>query len=183
MPPLPARPDDDPPRPPSFGEAYASEVAFVWRSLRRLGVPERDVEDACQETFLVAHKKYETFVGGSLRAWLFAIAKRVASDHRKKAHVRREVVGAEVPEVVLPETMSQALDAKRARSLLDEILDALDEDKRAVFVLFELEQWPMPEVARVLECALQTAYSRLHAARAIVEARVARAKARESSAT
>jgi RNA polymerase sigma-70 factor (ECF subfamily) len=172
--------------PPPFAEAYATEVAFVWRSLRRLGVRERDVEDACQETFLVAHKKYDTFTGGSLRAWLFAIAKRIASDHRKKAHVRREVLDPDTPgaftEKGEPETMTEALDQKRARALLDEMLDALDDDKRAVFILFELEQWPMAEVARVLECPVQTAYSRLHVAREAVERAIERVKSRGAAA-
>ena len=167
---------------PTFAEVYATEVAFVWRSLRRLGVRERDVPDACQETFLVAHKKFDSFTGGSLRGWLFAIAARVASDHRKKAHVRREVLDHDMPEAGSDETMSSQIDRKRARTLLDEIMDKLDDEKRAVFILFELEQLPMAEVARMLDCPLQTAYSRLHAARESVQKDIARAKAKEATA-
>ncbi len=168
---------------PSFAEAYTSEVAFVWRSLRRLGVRERDVADACQETFLVAHRKFDTFVGGSLRGWLFAIATRVAADHRKKAHVRREVLDHDMPDMGEAETVTTALDQKRARTLLTEILESLDEEKRAVFILFELEQLPMTEVARMLECPLQTAYSRLHTAREAVEKAIARKKAQKEVAS
>ncbi|MEO7733801.1 MAG: sigma factor-like helix-turn-helix DNA-binding protein, partial [Kofleriaceae bacterium] len=62
----------------------------------------------------------------------------------------------------------------RARAVLDEILDELDDAKRAVFVLFELEEMPMSEVAKAVECPLQTAYSRLAAARKQVERAVRR---------
>lgn len=168
---------------PTFAEVYAAEAAFVWRSLRRLGVRERDVPDACQEAFLVAHRKFDTFTGGSMRGWLFAIAARIAADHRKKAHVRHEVLDHDIPEAGAPETVTSQLDRKRARSLLDEILDKLDEEKRAVFILFELEQLPMTEVARILDCPLQTAYSRLHAAREAVEKDIARKNAREEAAS
>ena len=165
----------------TFAEVYAAEVAFVWRSLRRLGVHERDVEDTCQEAFLVAHRHFEGFTGGSIRAWLFAIARRVAADYRKRAHVRREVLEPELLERGAPEEQTRALDERRARTLLDEILDTLDEDKRSVFVLFELEGCPMAEVAQVLECPVQTAYARLYAAREAIERAIARVHSKGSS--
>ncbi|HEX7664299.1 MAG TPA: sigma-70 family RNA polymerase sigma factor [Polyangiaceae bacterium] len=166
--------------PPAFADAYAQEVAFVWRSLRRLGVRERDVEDASQEAWVIAHAKWASFDGRSLRGWLFAIAVRVAADHRKKAHVRREVLDAAAPEPGAPEGVTAALDEKRARAMLDEIIDGLDDEKRAVFVLFEMEQLAMTEVATMLGCPLQTAYSRLHAARAFVEKAIGRMNAQRT---
>ncbi len=150
---------------PSFADVYGEHAAFMWRSLRRLGVRPSDIEDTCQEAFLVVHKKLDDFKGGSMRAWLFAIAVRVASDHRKRAHVRREIPGAEAPEPAAPEGQTAAIDRERARALLESILLTLDDDKRHVFIAYELEEMSMNEIAAALGCPVQTAYSRLHAAR------------------
>jgi RNA polymerase sigma-70 factor (ECF subfamily) len=137
-------------------------------------VRERDVEDAAQEVFLVAHRKYAQFDGTSPRGWLFAISLRVAADHRKKAHVRREQPAEQSLDEGTPADQLEALERGRARELLQSILDELDEPKRAVFVLYELEELPMPEVAAILGCPAQTAYSRLHAARKYVQEAVRR---------
>ena len=112
-----------------------------------LGVRPGDIEDSCQEVFLVVHAKLGDFHGGSIRAWLFAIAARVASDHRKRAFVRREVTDEDVPDIPVPEAQTGAIERAEALALLDTILASLDDDKRAVFMLFELEQLPMQEVA------------------------------------
>jgi RNA polymerase sigma-70 factor (ECF subfamily) len=165
-----------------FSELYRENVAFVWRSLRRLGVRERDVDDVCQEVFVIVHRKLWTFgTNATMRTWLFGIARRVAADHRKRAHVRRETPAApselDANQGRTPEG-SDAIELRRARAVLDEILDELDEAKRAVFVLFELEEMPMSEVAKAVECPLQTAYSRLAAARKQVESAVLRRQLR-----
>lgn len=171
---------DSPPSPPlAFADVYAEHAAFVWRSMRRLGVRPGDVEDTCQEVFLVVHAKLGEFRGGSIRAWLFAIAARVASDYRKRAFVRREMTGEEPPEVAAPEGQTAAIERAEAVGLLEAILAGLDADKRAVFMLFELEQMPMQEVAAAVGCPLQTAYTRLHAAREQVKSAVERFKKRE----
>jgi len=165
-----------------FSEIYRDNVAFVWRSLRRLGVRERDVDDVCQEVFVIVHRKLSTFdTTATVRTWLFGIARRVAADHRKRAHVRRETLAAPSElDVNLARTSdeSDGLELRRARAVLDEILDELDDAKRAVFVLFELEEMPMSEVAKAVECPLQTAYSRLAAARKQVESAVLRRQLR-----
>jgi RNA polymerase sigma-70 factor (ECF subfamily) len=159
-----------------FADVYAEHVAFVWRTLHRLGVSERDLDDVCQEAFVIVHRKLATYDGSAaVRTWLFGIARRVAADHRRRAHVRRETLqapGALASREVA--VVEPALELARARAVLDEILDELDDAKRAVFVLFELEEMPMSEVARAVECPLQTAYSRLAAARKQVEAAVRR---------
>ncbi len=168
----------EPAKAPPFAEVYALHAAFMWRSLRRLGVREGDVEDACQEAFLVIHRKLGEFRGDALRAWLFAIALRVASDYRKRAHIRRELVTDDAPEQTVPETQTFQLDRARARMILDHILSSLDDDKRAVFVAHELEEMPMAEIAAALECPLPTAYSRLRAAREDVVSGIERWKRR-----
>jgi RNA polymerase sigma-70 factor (ECF subfamily) len=160
----------------TVAEVFREHAPFVWRALRRLGVREADVEDACQEVFVVVHRRLGDFEGrSSVRTWVYGICVRVASDWRKRAHVRREIVTDTTPE---PEPDSgrdpqRALATREARRILDRILDELDDDKRAVFVLYEIEQLGMAEVADSLGCPLQTAYSRLHAARKLVEGRIA----------
>lgn len=162
-----------------FADLYVEYGPFVWRTMRRLGVRPADVEDTCQEVFLVVHSKMSDFYGGSVRAWIFAIASRVAADYRKRAFVRREAIGDEVPELTVPEGQTAAIERTRAIALLDAILASLDDDKREVFVLFELEQLPMQEIAAAVGCPLQTAYTRLHAARAQVTAAIERWKKRD----
>lgn len=166
---------------PSFAEMYRQCAPFVWRSVVRLGVRRADVEDACQEVFVVAHRKFASFHGGSPRAWLFAIAVRVSADYRKRAHVRREVA-PEAPLDLVPsegDGVEQTLDRERARRLLERLLDTLDETKRSVFILHDLEQMPMAEVAAAVECPVQTAYWRLHRAREELQAGIRRWRHKE----
>ncbi|MBS2013464.1 MAG: RNA polymerase sigma factor [Deltaproteobacteria bacterium] len=151
---------------------------FVWRALRRLGVAPSDADDACQEVFVVVYRKLGEYEGrAQMRTWLYGIAVRVAAAHRRKAHTRHEVpteepVGPETATATTPE--GEAAD-REALAILDRALDELDEDKRAVFVLYEIEGLEMPEVAEALSCPVQTAYSRLHAARKDVERAMKRA--------
>ena len=171
------------PAPPRvvFADVYAEHGAFVWRSLRRLGVREADIEDVCQEAFVVAHRKLGDFREGSMRAWLFAIALRVASDYRKRAHIRTEVALDEVMEPWAAAEQPRQIDRARAKAWLEAILASLEEDKRVVFIGYELEEMPMKDVAAAAGCPLQTAYSRLHAARAHVTSAIARLQKRERS--
>ena len=148
---------------------------FVWRALRRLGVPERDADDQCQEVFLVVLRKIEGFEGRSaLRTWIYGICVRVASAYRRRAQ-HREIASSDVPEGAIEGDQHEQLAAHQARAMLDRALDQLDDDKRAVFVLFEIEGLAMNDVAEAVGCPLQTAYSRLHAAREKVSQSMTRA--------
>jgi RNA polymerase sigma-70 factor (ECF subfamily) len=144
-------------------------MAFLWRATLALGVPAADAEDLCQEVMLVVHRRLGDFDGQSLRAWLYGICLRVASDYRRSARVRREKPTAELPDRVLEPTQPEELDARRAEEKLRRALDALDDDKRAVFVLFEVEQLTLREISEAVGAPLQTVYSRLQAARAHVK--------------
>jgi len=153
----------------SLREIFEQNVAFVWRTLRHFGVSEADVEDVCQEVFVVVHRKIAGFEGRSaLRTWLYGICFRVAKDHRSRAYIRREVAVSEPPPPAVPATQDTDYARAEARLMLETILNLLDEDKRAVFVLYEIEGLAMREVAEVVGCPLQTAYSRLQAARKLV---------------
>jgi RNA polymerase sigma-70 factor (ECF subfamily) len=145
---------------------YREHVEFVWRALRRLGVREADVEDVCHEVFLVVHRRIRDYdFTSTVQTWLYGIAIRTASDYRRRAHIRREAIGTTLPEPVVAPSQSEGLEQRDARAMLDALLDQLDDDKREVFVLYEMEQLPMAEVAAVVNCAVPTAYSRLQAAR------------------
>src|SRR5687768_6380913 len=158
---------------PSLAEVFRREAPFVWRALRRLGVREADVEDVCQEVFVVVHRKLADFEGrSSLRTWIYGICARTASDYRRSARVRHEIVTDTPPETTSDARQHDVVALREARAKLDRILDQLDDDKRSVFVLYEIEELSMNEVAEALHCPLQTAYSRLHAARKIVETAV-----------
>jgi RNA polymerase sigma-70 factor (ECF subfamily) len=166
---------------PSFDEVFAECAPFVWRALRRLGVPEGDVEDIAQEVFLVVHRRLPTFQRQSaVRTWVYGICLRVASDHRRRLHRARERPMEDPPETAVPAEQDAAIDRRRALAWLDGVLDELDDAKRAVFVLFEIEQVPMAEVAAAAGCPLHTAYARLYAARKHVEAAARREQARRN---
>ena len=144
---------------------YEQNVAYVWRSLRYLGVRERDLRDVTQEVFVVAFRGLATFDGRAPRAWLYAICLRLALNHRRLARHRVEVLSDVPPEQGGGNDPERETEQRRDRQRLLGALDRLDPPLRAVFVLYEIESLSMPEVARVLECPLQTAYSRLAAAK------------------
>lgn len=164
----------------AFAEVFETCAPLVWRTLRRLGAGEADVEDLAQEVFLVVHRRLPTFEGRSkVSTWVYGICVRVAADHRRRAYVRREALTASPPEGSGPAPQVAVVEAAQARAALDAILDRLDEDKRAVFVLYEVEELPMVDVAEAVGVPLQTAYARLHAARRIVNEAVAARAAEE----
>lgn len=151
-----------------FPRIFSEHAPFVLRVLRHLGVPGSDVQDQAQEVFVVVHRGLSGFDGrSSLRTWIYGICLRVASNHRRKAYVRRERAVAEPPEAIDP-TAQAAIEHGQRWPALQRLLDTLDADKREVFVLYELEELSMREVAEACGCPLQTAYSRLHAARRLL---------------
>jgi RNA polymerase sigma-70 factor (ECF subfamily) len=166
----------------AFGEFVREHTAYVWRVLRSLGVREVDLEDVCQEAFMVVHRRAQTYEArGSLRSWIYGIALRVASDYRGKAHRRREVLTAEPPHVSTEPAQELAADTRRAFEMVDKLLAGLSEEQRQVFVLYELEELGMREISDIVGCPLQTAYSRLNSARRVVRERVARMRKGDSS--
>jgi RNA polymerase sigma-70 factor (ECF subfamily) len=159
---------------PTFDEVYARHFAFVWRVLRTFGVPEAALEDAAQDVFVVVHRRLPEWEGrAQITTWLFAIARRVAQAHRRK-HGRTDSLEEEP--VGAADTFAAFSRAQAAATVMA-ILDTMDEDKRIVFALVELEQLSVPEVARMLDINLNTAYSRLRLARHAFELAV-RARAR-----
>lgn len=158
--------------PPSLAEIYDTHFDFVWRNVRRLGVPADSADDATQDVFVVVQRRISDFDGRApLRAWLFGILIRVASAHRRalrraqthcvplEPELHQELMGAPQP---MP--MEQIERAQRAQ-LLEQLLDELDEDKRTVLILFELEEWTLREIAELCGSNVNTIYSRVRAAK------------------
>jgi RNA polymerase sigma-70 factor (ECF subfamily) len=159
-------------QPPDFPTIYASEFAYVWKTLRRLGAPPKDIEDLTHDLFVVVHRRLPEYdPARPLRPWLFGIAVRVVSDYRRSFRNSREVLD---PIAATPDAIDQAprqdenLAGSQARTLLMRALDLLDFDRRAVLVMHDLDEVPMPEIASTLDIPLNTAYSRLRLARADV---------------
>ena len=155
-----------------FRELFEAHARLVWRSLSGLGVHENDVPDASQQVFMVLQGKLgQIHEGCALSTFIYGICLRVASDFRKRAHVRREQLYAVPPDIHTLAPQEDAVMSRQAMDRLRAALDAIDPAQREVFVLYEIEELPMAEVASAAGCPLQTAYSRLHAARrAVAEA-------------
>lgn len=152
-----------------IAEVFGEHGAYVWRALRHLGIREADLPDITQEVFLVAHRKLAEFEArSSIRTWLYGICLRTSSDYRRKAYNRREVAVGELPEQVAEALQPSEVERGQLRRRLQELLEALDADKREVFVLYEIEELPMKQIAKLVGVPLQTAYSRLHAARRLL---------------
>jgi RNA polymerase sigma-70 factor (ECF subfamily) len=170
---------------PTFDEVYEHHFAFVWRLLRHLGVPLAQLDDAAQEVFIVVHRRLGEFEGRSaMTTWLFTITRRVARDQRERA-VRHQSEASTSDAATIDRIAAtspgphEQLARQRAAAEVERFLAELDDDKREVFVLAELEQLPAPAIAEALGVNVNTVYSRLRAARERFEELLVRRRARE----
>jgi RNA polymerase sigma-70 factor (ECF subfamily) len=153
----------------------AKHHARVWRSLRRLGVSEGDADDACQQVFLVAHRRLADIAPENEQSFLLQTALRVAAEFRRSRRRRREDYHGDLPVLVDTSASPEELaDRRRACAMLDRALEALPMDLRRVFVLFDLEELTTAEVANVLRLPKGTVSSRLRRAREIFRENVSR---------
>jgi RNA polymerase sigma-70 factor (ECF subfamily) len=168
----------------TFEEVYEAHFGFVWRSLRGLGLAEAELPDAAQEVFLVVHQKLEDFDGrAKITSWLFGIAMRVASNRRRSAYLRREVLEGDPAVAVATEASdaAQELERREAVAQFQAILERLPFEQRVVFTLFEVEGCSGDEIAELLDIPRGTVHSRLRLARAAFREQVQRLEARERS--
>jgi RNA polymerase sigma-70 factor (ECF subfamily) len=165
------------PEPLGFDAIYTGHFRAIWRTLRRLGVRDAQLDDAAQDVFVVVHRKLAAFDGRSLRGWLYAIAVRVASDYRREASWRRWLPLTDALIDTAPGP-GQTSDLNESVQLLHTLLSQLDLPKRTVFVLSELEQLSAPEIAEALSVNLNTVYARQRAARSQFEAALNRRRQR-----
>jgi RNA polymerase sigma-70 factor (ECF subfamily) len=155
-----------------FDALYREHFRFVWRVVRRLGLLGAGADDVVQEVFLVVHRRLPTFEQrSSAKTWLYGIVRRVVADHRRTLR-RKSALTSGAPESADLDAMpseaagpeASAEQAERVR-LLHRLLAQLDDDKREVFVLAELEGLTIAEIAEALEANANTIASRLRAAR------------------
>jgi RNA polymerase sigma-70 factor, ECF subfamily len=189
--PTPAELDGRPPtagaeQPTSFARVYEEHFSFVWRSARRLGAPEAIVDDVVQEIFVIVHRRLGSFEGNSsTRTWLFGIILNVVRAYRRSLRIKHPHMLSSAPAVDLEGLVDggagpqEAVMREQATHLVERLLEELDDAKRAVFILAELEQMSAPEIARALGAPLNTVYSRLRLARQEFAAAAARHRARD----
>ena len=146
---------------------------FVARVLRNAGVPEAQIDDDVQRTFIAVARRLDDVRPGSEKSFLLQSALRIAAHARRTVARRREVHSDEIPEIVNSlATPEQLTDQKRARQLLDHVLSQMESDLRTVFLLYEFEEMSMAEIAGVLRIPQGTVASRLRRARAEFRDRV-----------
>ena len=170
---------------PTFPALYDDHVDIVWRALRRLVIPEANLEDSVQEVFVVAHRKLDSFEGrSSVATWLYGIAILVARNARRHArrHPEAELSEAKEP-VMFTGLPDEVLLDREAALLVEKLLDQLDDDKREVLVLAELEQLSGAEIALSLGLNVNTVYARLRVARQQFDAAVQRERKRQERTT
>jgi RNA polymerase sigma-70 factor (ECF subfamily) len=156
----------------TFESVYEELFAFVWRTARRLGVAESSVDDVCQDVFVAVHRGLPTFEGrASLKTWVFGILQNSVKTHKRslarKSPALRSAGGTVDAELVSSpdDNPYEIVSSTQALNLAREVLDAMDEDKRAAFVLVELEQWSVADAAAAIGANVNTVHARLRAAR------------------
>ncbi|HEX5098311.1 MAG TPA: sigma-70 family RNA polymerase sigma factor [Polyangiaceae bacterium] len=161
---------------PELAEAH---FGYVWRLCRRLGLSESDADDAAQQVFITAARRLSDIRAGRERAFLYGVAVNVVAKSRHARARLREAgeVDLDALESELP-SVEELSDQRAARALLDRVLDAMSLDLRAVFVLYEIEEQTVAEIAETLAIPVGTASSRLRRAREDFAARLARLEAR-----
>ena len=173
---------------PAFDEVYGEHFPFVWRSVRRLGVNPSAVDDVVQEIFLVVHRRLAEFEArATMKTWLFGIVLRVVRQHRRTLRRKPAQLGGMAnvdPEVDRVHDESERGPHERAAEreavqTLHAILDELEDEKREVFVLAELEQMNAPDISCALGIPVNTVYSRLRLARHAFAAAAARHRAKD----
>jgi RNA polymerase sigma-70 factor, ECF subfamily len=168
---------------PTFETIYQQYFHFVWSSSLRLGVNSSSIDDVVQEVFMVIHARISTLEQpGSLRSWIYGITRRVVSRHRRLQKTRVRSAGDLAIQIELeqsrPPTPLELKERNEKVKLLYSLLDEISWPKREVLILAEMEEMSVPEIAEALEIPLNTAYSRLRAARRVFEQRLARRRAK-----
>jgi RNA polymerase sigma-70 factor (ECF subfamily) len=153
----------------SFEALYDQWFDDVSRWVRALGAREADREDLVQDIFMVVHRRLADFDGQNVAGWLYRIAGRKVRDHRRLLWVRQLFGNKSLP---LTEGMLQTrhspldeLETKQKRELLERLLDKLNADQRAAFVLFEIEGNSGEDIARLQGVPINTVWARIHKAR------------------
>lgn len=169
---------------PAFRAVYDAHFTYVWHTLRRLGVWDRELDDAAHDVFVVVHRKLGDYdPARPLKPWLAGIATRVASEFRRRARNRYEIVADSFERVDSRPDAEALVDAGQKRALVHTALDTLDAERREVFVLVELSGHSVADIARELDVSVNTMYSRLRLARRDFKAAVLAIQARDDASS
>jgi RNA polymerase sigma-70 factor (ECF subfamily) len=173
----------DEPSPIDFRRVFEDTFDYVWLTLRRLGVRERDLEDVTHDVFVVVHRHLDEYDRERpIRPWLFAFALRAAADYRRLARHRVELRD-DTSSLVAPGPGPHEQAVTRERlDLVALALDGLDFDRRSIFVLHQIDGVPVNQAALLLGIPVNTAHSRLRLARADFAQAVRRLQARRGGA-
>ena len=170
--------------PRALAQIYEQHFDFVWRNARRLGVPEANADDVAQDVFMIVQRRMADFDGrASVQAWIFGILIRVVRDHRRSfrrkgaRHVPLEYATHGTTSAVEPgPTPVEVAERVEHVRLLERLLGELDEDKRTLLILSELEQWTLREIAELFGSNTNTIHSRVRAAKRAFEEAYARSQ-------
>jgi len=158
-----------------------AHIDTIARVLRRLGVPDADVDDAIQTVFMTASRRLSEIQEHAEKAFLYRTALHVAMHARRSLARRREEVTTEISITDSAPSAEEIVDRRRAAEILERILDAMSEELRVIFVLFEIEQLTTAEIAALVEVPEGTVASRLRRAREDFRERVARVRAKQGN--
>ena len=169
-----------------FAAIYESMVDYVWNVVCRMGVPQADAEDVVQEVFVTVYRRLGEFEGrAQLKTWVFTITANLVQ-HYFRTHARRPgdwatAKGTEIQSLVdqREDGPASAVERKERYDALDWVLAQLDEAKRLVFVLAEVEQLTLVEIGEIVGANPNTVATRLRAARQAFEKALARFQTRE----
>lgn len=176
--PLAEEPADPPPATLSFEGVYEENFAFAWRMLRRLGVHQANVSDATQDVFVIVSRRLSDLNSAThARSFVYGTVVRVAHEYRRLQKRAAPAAESELPEGEWP-SAHRDLELARDVQLLDRLLAALDPEKREIFVLVELDQLTVPQIAELTGLNLNTIYSRLRAARVAFDSALSRHRAK-----
>jgi RNA polymerase sigma-70 factor, ECF subfamily len=163
----------------SVSAVYDAHFDFAWRVLRRLGVTRQQLEDAVQDVFVVVQRRLADFEGrSSLKTWLFGIALRVSKDYRRRSRKSGVQIALDDELVGTAHDPEDAALEVEAAAVVQTILDQLDEARRDVFVMIELEELTPLEAATLLGLSVNAVHSRLRLARRDAERAFKRYRAR-----
>jgi RNA polymerase sigma-70 factor (ECF subfamily) len=170
---------------PAFSSIYRDYFNFVWSCTRRLGTSAEATDDVVQEIFIVIHARLHTLERPeALRSWIYGIVRRTVSTHHRGRRTREGTLSGlpleDERQHPRPPTPLELAEQSEQVKLLSSLLDELDEEKREVFVLAELEEMTVPEIAQAIEIPVNTVYSRLRAARFAFEEALARHAAKRN---
>ncbi len=161
--------------PLAMRDVYSAYAAYVWNTLRRLGAPASDLDDLTHDVFVQVQRHLDDYDSTRpMKPWLFGFAFRVISQHRRRGRRHKEGPG-ETGNAVDPAPLAdERLAIEDDQRLVLAALGAIESERRAVFVLYELDGVTIDEIARTMSIPVNTTYSRLRVARAEFRAAVTR---------